>query len=161
MNWSRLSSHSLLFPLLALAMSTAIGESVPLLTQTVNVKVCTLYVANYLHYFDATTSQYTFGACGSFSITQNDCVKLFSSAQLQELPFWYVSEYFCSREKATFPQLYDTLINLSGEIALIWLQRWSIGKILYIVTRYSSFLDAGLLLWCQQTHSALLQRLPL
>jgi len=43
--------------------------------------------------------------------------------------------------------VYDTLISLSGEINLIWVQRWSIGKILYIVTRYSGFLDASFFLW--------------
>jgi len=43
--------------------------------------------------------------------------------------------------------LYDTVINLSDEINLIWLQRYSVGKVLYIITRYSCFFDAVVVLW--------------
>jgi len=43
--------------------------------------------------------------------------------------------------------LYDTIINFSDEINMIWLQRWSVGKVLYIITRYSCFLDAIVVLW--------------
>jgi len=39
--------------------------------------------------------------------------------------------------------LYDTVINFSDEIHLIWLQRLSVGKVLYIVTRYGCFLDVA------------------
>ncbi|KLO09660.1 hypothetical protein SCHPADRAFT_1000121 [Schizopora paradoxa] len=42
--------------------------------------------------------------------------------------------------------LYDAVINLSDEISLIWRQRWSFGKVLYIVTRYGCFIDAAVAL---------------
>jgi len=44
--------------------------------------------------------------------------------------------------------LYDTMINFSDEVNMIWFQRWSVGKVLYILTRYWGLLDAILLLWC-------------
>jgi len=43
--------------------------------------------------------------------------------------------------------LYDTIINMSDEVNVIWLQRWSVGKILYILARYWGILDGILLLW--------------
>ncbi len=46
-------------------------------------------------------------------------------------------------------QLYDIAINLSDEVSLIWRQRWSVGKVLYILTRYTALFDAVVLLWCQ------------
>ncbi len=38
---------------------------------------------------------------------------------------------------------------MSDEVNMIWLQRWSVGKVLYILTRYWGLLDGILLLWCQ------------
>jgi len=43
--------------------------------------------------------------------------------------------------------LYDTIINMSDEVNMIWLQRWSVGKVLYILTRYWGILDGILILW--------------
>ncbi|KLO09663.1 hypothetical protein SCHPADRAFT_943475 [Schizopora paradoxa] len=43
--------------------------------------------------------------------------------------------------------LYDTIINFTDEVAFIWLHSWSVGKILYIVTRYGCFFDAVVVLW--------------
>ncbi|KLO09658.1 hypothetical protein SCHPADRAFT_943470 [Schizopora paradoxa] len=42
--------------------------------------------------------------------------------------------------------IYDTIITLSDEIHLIWLQRWSLGKFLYLVVRYSSYFDEVVIL---------------
>ncbi|KLO20133.1 hypothetical protein SCHPADRAFT_934741 [Schizopora paradoxa] len=44
-------------------------------------------------------------------------------------------------------QLYDTVINLGDEVFFIWFQRWSVGKALYILTRYSTLVDIIALLW--------------
>jgi len=54
--------------------------------------------------------------------------------------------------KLSFPAgapllLYDTIINMSDEVNMIWLQRWSVGKVLYILTRYWGLLDGILNLW--------------
>jgi len=38
--------------------------------------------------------------------------------------------------------LYDTVIGFSDEIIFIWRQRWSFGKVLYIITRYGCVVDA-------------------
>ncbi len=38
---------------------------------------------------------------------------------------------------------------MSDEVNMIWLQRWSVGKVLYILTRYWGILDGILILWCQ------------
>ncbi|KLO09661.1 hypothetical protein SCHPADRAFT_943473 [Schizopora paradoxa] len=43
--------------------------------------------------------------------------------------------------------LYDTIINLPDEIDFIWYHGWSVGKVLYILTRYSCFFDAVVVLW--------------
>jgi len=42
--------------------------------------------------------------------------------------------------------LYDTVIGFSDEIIFIWRQRWSFGKVLYIITRYGCFIDAATVL---------------
>jgi len=44
-------------------------------------------------------------------------------------------------------QLYDIAINLADETTLIWRQRWSVGKVLYLLTRYTALFDAVILLW--------------
>ncbi|KLO18884.1 hypothetical protein SCHPADRAFT_885781 [Schizopora paradoxa] len=46
-------------------------------------------------------------------------------------------------------QFYDTAINLADERAFIWRQPWSIGKTMYLLTRYSVFIDSVLILWYQ------------
>lgn len=46
-------------------------------------------------------------------------------------------------------QVYDTVLNLADEVKLIWFQRWSVGKMLYLTTRYSAIFDGGVLLYCQ------------
>ncbi|KLO16435.1 hypothetical protein SCHPADRAFT_887783 [Schizopora paradoxa] len=43
--------------------------------------------------------------------------------------------------------LYDTLIVFGDEVDFIWLQRWSLGKWAYILTRYWAFFDVIVLLW--------------
>jgi len=43
--------------------------------------------------------------------------------------------------------VYDTVLNSTDEIQLIWLQRWSVGKALYILSRYGCFADAALALF--------------
>ncbi|KLO12402.1 hypothetical protein SCHPADRAFT_419020 [Schizopora paradoxa] len=43
--------------------------------------------------------------------------------------------------------VYDVVINLSSEIELIWRCRWSFGKIIYILARYSGFVDAAFILY--------------
>ncbi|KAL7277612.1 hypothetical protein ACG7TL_008539 [Trametes sanguinea] len=42
--------------------------------------------------------------------------------------------------------LYDTLINLYAEITYIWLARWSLPKVLYIVARYYSIMHLAAVL---------------
>jgi len=37
--------------------------------------------------------------------------------------------------------VYDVLITMPDEIRLIWPWEWRIGKVLYLVTRYSAFID--------------------
>ena len=37
---------------------------------------------------------------------------------------------------------------MSDEVNEIWLQHCSIGKVFYVVTRYTNFLDAIILIWC-------------
>jgi len=40
-----------------------------------------------------------------------------------------------------FLLIYDTVMNFSYEVNFVWLKRWSFGKVLYIITRYSAFVD--------------------
>lgn len=40
-------------------------------------------------------------------------------------------------------QTYDWLLTLDGEIKSIWLSRWNFTKFLYVLTRYSSFLECA------------------
>jgi len=47
---------------------------------------------------------------------------------------------------AVFLLFYDTAIGFSDEIKLIWLQRWSFGKVLYIIARYGCFIDVAIAL---------------
>ena len=51
-------------------------------------------------------------------------------------------------DAVTFQQMYDTLINLGDEAAFIWSQRWSVGKTLYLLARYTAIIDAVVLFWC-------------
>jgi len=46
-----------------------------------------------------------------------------------------------------FLLIYDTAINFADEVNLIWLKRWSINKVMYIITRYCAFVDAFFILW--------------
>ncbi|KLO15028.1 hypothetical protein SCHPADRAFT_282963 [Schizopora paradoxa] len=41
---------------------------------------------------------------------------------------------------------YDTLLNLREDVKYIWMSRWSLGKCLYILSRYLAFVDLTLLL---------------
>ncbi|KLO10005.1 hypothetical protein SCHPADRAFT_943168 [Schizopora paradoxa] len=42
---------------------------------------------------------------------------------------------------------YDVIINLSSEVELIWHCRWSFGKLLYVLARYSGSVDAAAILY--------------
>ncbi|KAF9008470.1 hypothetical protein BDZ89DRAFT_547795 [Hymenopellis radicata] len=52
---------------------------------------------------------------------------------------------------ATALYVFDYLLTLEQEVALIWGSEWTITKLLYLVTRYSPFLNAGVFLWQQLT----------
>ncbi|KLO08528.1 hypothetical protein SCHPADRAFT_908556 [Schizopora paradoxa] len=41
---------------------------------------------------------------------------------------------------------YDTLVYFGDEVEYIWKARWSVGKILYIATRYMAFVDLTVLI---------------
>jgi len=42
--------------------------------------------------------------------------------------------------------LFDTFENFADEVDLIWCQRWSVGKALYIASRYLAFIDLSIML---------------
>jgi len=42
--------------------------------------------------------------------------------------------------------VFDTLENFADEVELIWRQRWSVGKALYLACRYLAFVDLSLML---------------
>ncbi|KAF5327508.1 hypothetical protein D9619_004984 [Psilocybe cf. subviscida] len=42
--------------------------------------------------------------------------------------------------------VYDTLLTLDQEIQAIWQSKWNYARALYVLTRYSSFVEAGLLI---------------
>ncbi|KAF8582157.1 hypothetical protein K439DRAFT_169662 [Ramaria rubella] len=44
---------------------------------------------------------------------------------------------------------YDYFLTLDLEINLIWGTPWNIGKVLYFLTKYSVFIESGLLLFCK------------
>jgi len=46
-----------------------------------------------------------------------------------------------------FLLIYDTVMNFSYEVNFVWLKRWSFGKVLYIITRYSAFVDVFFIFW--------------
>ncbi|KAF9035751.1 hypothetical protein BDZ89DRAFT_1157728 [Hymenopellis radicata] len=48
-------------------------------------------------------------------------------------------------------QVFDYLLTLEQEVELIWASEWTITKLLYLVTRYSPFVNAGVFLWQQVT----------
>ncbi|KLO09659.1 hypothetical protein SCHPADRAFT_556724 [Schizopora paradoxa] len=52
-----------------------------------------------------------------------------------------VKYVFVSAEVLLF---YDTILNFTSEKALIWSQRWSFAKTLYIIARYGCFIDAAI-----------------
>lgn len=39
-------------------------------------------------------------------------------------------------------QFYDVTISMSDEVSFIWSQRWSVGKLLYLFTRYTAVFDS-------------------
>jgi len=43
--------------------------------------------------------------------------------------------------------VYDYLLTLELELTLIWSSDWSIGKILFLLSRYSTFIDVPLILY--------------
>jgi len=43
--------------------------------------------------------------------------------------------------------MYDTVVNFTDEVNLIWLQPWSVGKVMYLLTRYCGFFEAFWILW--------------
>ncbi|KLO05380.1 hypothetical protein SCHPADRAFT_896311 [Schizopora paradoxa] len=43
--------------------------------------------------------------------------------------------------------VYDSIITMSDEMHLIWRQRWSFGKLLYVIARYSSYIDEAIVLY--------------
>jgi len=46
-----------------------------------------------------------------------------------------------------FLLVYDTAINFADEVNHIWLERWSVGKVMYIVSRYCTFIDVFFVIW--------------
>ncbi|KAF9007741.1 hypothetical protein BDZ89DRAFT_1168438 [Hymenopellis radicata] len=52
---------------------------------------------------------------------------------------------------ATALYVFDYLLTLEQEVELIWGSEWTITKLLYLVTRYSPFVNAGVILWQQLT----------
>ncbi|KAF9035746.1 hypothetical protein BDZ89DRAFT_1062035 [Hymenopellis radicata] len=47
--------------------------------------------------------------------------------------------------------VFDYLVTLEQEVDLIWGSEWTITKLLYLITRYSPFVNAVLFLWQQVT----------
>ncbi|KLO16853.1 hypothetical protein SCHPADRAFT_195431 [Schizopora paradoxa] len=56
----------------------------------------------------------------------------------------FVAKYFNVASAVIL--VFDTLENFSDEVELIWNQRWSVGKALYIASRYLVFVDVSLML---------------
>ncbi|KLO10440.1 hypothetical protein SCHPADRAFT_892336 [Schizopora paradoxa] len=52
-----------------------------------------------------------------------------------------------------YAQAYDSIIFISDEIRYIWMQTWSFGKVLYLIARYSCFIDAVAVVWFEFTTS--------
>ncbi|KLO09808.1 hypothetical protein SCHPADRAFT_978962 [Schizopora paradoxa] len=48
-------------------------------------------------------------------------------------------------------KVYDSVIFISDEVRYIWNQSWSFGKAIYLVARYSCFIDASPVLWFSYT----------
>lgn len=47
--------------------------------------------------------------------------------------------------------MYDILITLDEEIRSIWLGTWTPTKILYLLVRYSTIVELGVVLWREGT----------
>jgi hypothetical protein len=43
-------------------------------------------------------------------------------------------------------QVYDYMLTFKDEVRLVWPSRWSIGKVLFFLTRYPPFIDMTLVL---------------
>lgn len=54
-----------------------------------------------------------------------------------------------STDRCLFPQIYDYFLTLSQEIDLIWPSQPSIVKMLFFLTRYTSWINVVVLLYCQ------------
>jgi len=50
--------------------------------------------------------------------------------------------------------LYDYLLTLDREISFIWKSNWGIGKVIYILARYSALVDTPWALWLSLTPNA-------
>ncbi|KLO09662.1 hypothetical protein SCHPADRAFT_943474 [Schizopora paradoxa] len=93
--------------------------------------------------WDLPIQRYTFPPSyfefASMSATETESLILNILSQAVTVKYTFVS--------AVILLLYDTIINIPDEINFIWKQRWSVGKVLYIFTRYSCFFDAAVVLW--------------
>lgn len=43
--------------------------------------------------------------------------------------------------------VYDYLLTFNSETTLIWPSKWSLTKVLFLLTRYGPFIDSGIILW--------------
>jgi len=46
--------------------------------------------------------------------------------------------------------VYDYCLTLDREVRLVWKYKWGVGNILFLLTRYSTFLDIPLVVWLHQ-----------
>ncbi|KAF8892291.1 hypothetical protein BD779DRAFT_105679 [Infundibulicybe gibba] len=68
-----------------------------------------------------------------------------NSVMLPILQQAQTSKYF---NVASFTFLiYDWFLTIDSELAFIWNQRWNLGTLLYVLTRYSAFADMGIFLY--------------
>ncbi|KAF9035722.1 hypothetical protein BDZ89DRAFT_480978 [Hymenopellis radicata] len=72
-----------------------------------------------------------------------------SLALFEALQHLRLSTYF--DVSATALYVFDYLLTLEQEVDLIWGSKWTITKLLYLVTRYSTFVTAGVFLWTDVT----------
>ena len=55
-------------------------------------------------------------------------------------------------------QVHDWLIILNREVEHVWKTKWSVGKILYILSRYGPFFDTPIVVACESNFILLLRK---
>ncbi|KAF8892300.1 hypothetical protein BD779DRAFT_106140 [Infundibulicybe gibba] len=82
-----------------------------------------------------------------FPISGSDMSTSNSLAGLLALQDGQAAKYYYSNVSSAIVLIYDWLLTIDSELAFVWNPRWNLGTLLYLLTRYSAFINAAVYLY--------------